>query len=392
VLEVPEENESSQADSMDMMEMEKALKEWGEEEVTNKPASAEELAAIPEASPGLSSARRNKHRADSADEDVGIVEERRKALRNDGNPEGLDLFTSVNDSFLIENLNDIGISLGVDEASIADSLNKIKVHAASRVQDHVMPSLKDTVLEREEQELAEEELEKLFLRNICSDIMDEVMDQGGDCDLVPPSGLIGPVVTGKGRNPVGVKGRKMRGIFWNCNGFKDPKKYRFVSGLTREQNLCFIAISEMGRNSFSDAVLRNLCGGRNFLWHYKEPRGRSGGILLGIDLDTFDIGEIDEGDSYVKFHLCNKEDGLKWALVAIYDPAQANFKKQFLTEMVHLCSHEELPILLGEDFNMPRNPSEKNKDNFEHHWPFLFNSLIDGLNLRELELSGRKFT
>jgi hypothetical protein len=39
-----------------------------------------------------------------------------------------------------------------------------------------------------------------------------------------------------------------------------------------------------------------------------------------------------------------------------------------------------------------RNPSEKNKDNFEHMCPFLFNSVIDDLNLREHEMSGRRYT
>jgi hypothetical protein len=140
-------------------------------------------------------------------------------------------------------------------------------------------------------------------------------------------------------------------------------------------------VSETGRKFFNDAALRDLCGGRNFLWHCKEPRGRSGGILLGIDLDIFDIGAIDEGDFYVKFHLCNKVNDFKWALVAVYGPAQSNLKEQFLTEMIHMCSHEQLPILIGGDFNILRSPSEKNKDNFEHRWPFLFNRVIDGLNL-----------
>jgi hypothetical protein len=64
----------------------------------------------------------------------------------------------------------------------------------------------------------------------------------------------------------------MKGVFWNCNGFKDPKKHRFISDLTREKNLCFIAISEMGRRGFNDVVLMNLCAGRNFLWHCKEAK------------------------------------------------------------------------------------------------------------------------
>jgi hypothetical protein len=55
-------------------------------------------------------------------------------------------------------------------------------------------------------------------------------------------------------------------------------------------------------------------------------------MLLGIDLDIFDIGAIDEGDYYVKFHLCNKNDYFKWALVAVYGSAQAQQKEQFLID------------------------------------------------------------
>jgi hypothetical protein len=141
----------------------------------------------------------------------------------------------------------------------------------------------------------------------------------------------------------------MRPLFWNSKGFKDPKKHHFISDLTREQDLCFIAISEMERKGFHDSVLRNLCvwgGGRNFQWHCKKPKGRLGGILLGIDLDTFDIGAIDEGEFYVKFHLSSNDCDFKWALVAIYGPAQSSLKEQLLTGLVHLGSHEQLPILI----------------------------------------------
>lgn len=68
----------------------------------------------------------------------------------------------------------------------------------------------------------------------------------------------------------------MRGVFWNSDGFRDPMKHRFVSDLSKEHTLSFIAISETVRKSFSDSFLRNLSGGRNFIWHTKEPTGRSG--------------------------------------------------------------------------------------------------------------------
>jgi exonuclease III len=184
----------------------------------------------------------------------------------------------------------------------------------------------------------------------------------------------------------------MKGVFWNSDGFKDPKKYKFISDLTKENGLNFIAISETGRSEFTPRFLKNLCAGREYLWHCKAPIGRSGGMLMGVDLQTFDIGAIEEGDYYIKFHLCNKTDEFKWALVMVYGPAQAENKEQFLAELVRMCSHENLPLLMGGDYNILRHPSEKNNDRYNARWPFLFNAVIDSLNLRELEMSGRKYT
>jgi hypothetical protein len=73
----------------------------------------------------------------------------------------------------------------------------------------------------------------------------------------------------------------------------------------KENNLYFIAISETGRSDFMPRTLKNLCGGRDFLWHIKAAHGRSGGMLLGVDQQSFDIGSIDEGEFFIKFKLCN---------------------------------------------------------------------------------------
>jgi hypothetical protein len=53
---------------------------------------------------------------------------------------------------------------------------------------------------------------------------------------------------------------------------------------------------------------------------------------------------------------------------------------------------ENLPRLVGGDFNIIRNLQEKNNDRYNDRWAFLFNTVIDSLDLRELDLSNRKFT
>jgi hypothetical protein len=42
-------------------------------------------------------------------------------------------------------------------------------------------------------------------------------------------------------------------------------KRRFLAELVREKQINFIALSETGRESFPDHVLKNLCVGRDFL-------------------------------------------------------------------------------------------------------------------------------
>ena len=63
-----------------------------------------------------------------------------------------------------------------------------------------------------------------------------------------------------------------------------------------------------------------------------------------------------------------------------------------MTDLVRICGSEQLPILIGGDFKIIRRRKEKNNENFDGRWSFMFNTIIESLDLREIELSGRKFT
>jgi hypothetical protein len=138
---------------------------------------------------------------------------------------------------------------------------------------------------------------------------------------------------------------------------------------------------ETGKHDFSQRSLNNFSGGRNFVWHWSAPRGRSGGILLGVNIDLLDVGTVEDGDFFVKFRVRDKKDDFKWVLLAVYGAAQPEFKESFLTELVQACRGECLPLCIGGDFNIIRSSSEKNNDRFDERWPFLFNTVIDSLDL-----------
>jgi hypothetical protein len=92
------------------------------------------------------------------------------------------------------------------------------------------------------------------------------------------------------------------------------------------------------------------------------------------------VTKVITGDFCVKFHLKTKRDNYEWD--------QDRHKPSFLAELVRGCENEMLPLMVGGDFNIIRRQEEKNNKNFYAHWPFIFNAIIESLDLREIVLSG----
>ena len=98
-------------------------------------------------------------------------------------------------------------------------------------------------------------------------------------------------------------------------------KKRFLAEAAIEEKLDFIALLETGRDNFTSQFLGSLTGGIDFAWHCLPPRGRSGGIPLGVKCETLEVLNIVRGDYTVKFRVRSKSDGFRWALVAVYGAA-----------------------------------------------------------------------
>jgi hypothetical protein len=76
----------------------------------------------------------------------------------------------------------------------------------------------------------------------------------------------------------------------------------------------------------------------------------------------------------------------------VYGAAQDIDKENFLSELVRMCDTSNTPVMVGGDFNIIQSLSEKKNSRYRDRWPSLFNVVINSLNLREIELSGRQFT
>jgi hypothetical protein len=117
----------------------------------------------------------------------------------------------------------------------------------------------------------------------------------------------------------------LKGVTWNSEGFRDSAKHLFVQETIREHRLDFIALLEIGRSNFTVRFLNHLAPCADFAWFCLPPHGRSGGILVGVNTSTL-------------------------------------------------------------QFNILRWREEKSNDNFNPRWPFVFNSMIENFDLREIVL------
>ena len=184
----------------------------------------------------------------------------------------------------------------------------------------------------------------------------------------------------------------MNGMFLNSRGLCDLAKHVRIADFIRDHSLDFVGISETGKRDFTSSLLNRLSGGVDFTWISRPPRGRSGGLLLGVRKDTMDVLTSSDGDFHIKVNIRNKVDNFTWSLVTVYGAAQDKFKPAFLREVVNLAKDNPFPIILGGDFNLLRFSHEKSRGRFDTHWPFLFNAVIDSLDLREVTMIGRQFT
>jgi hypothetical protein len=134
----------------------------------------------------MAGARRGKHRASEADVEVSSKAERLKALHNDGKLGTFPSFVKLDDASVISNLVELGISLGSDDSNANLVANELRLSVKTNEQLVEREDTRCEEFEVEEKVLAaEEEIDKLFLQNICSEIMEEVMDFGGDDYVIP---------------------------------------------------------------------------------------------------------------------------------------------------------------------------------------------------------------
>ena len=184
----------------------------------------------------------------------------------------------------------------------------------------------------------------------------------------------------------------MIGLLWNIRGLGKLGRVLALVSRIKDSHAGFVGIMETKKSSLSVGFLKALSSNVPFAWHHLEAKGSAGGILVGANMDIFNMVVGDVLKFSVSVMLTNKANGFVWKLIVVYGPAYDDLKHEFLEELETVMGAWNGPVLIGGDFNLVRFASDKSNGVYSHRWADEFNSWVNKWALIELNPSNKKFT
>lgn len=180
---------------------------------------------------------------------------------------------------------------------------------------------------------------------------------------------------------------------WNVRGLNNPSRKANVKLLVDEMKATIVCLQETKLEVFSDPVVLQTLGSR-FVSDYAflPAIGTRGGILLACDNSHFTLSDVLIKDFSLSATITIKDENIAWSITVVYGPQSEEQKVLFLEELQHLELCMNPAWLIIGDFNLIYKASDKNNDRLNMRLMQSFRGTIDRLGIKELPLSGRRFT
>jgi exonuclease III len=146
----------------------------------------------------------------------------------------------------------------------------------------------------------------------------------------------------------------MIACIWNIRGFGSLDRKRHIKNYVREEGVDIIGLQETVMQDLSREELDSLTGGVKFDWHWLAARGLSGGIMLGMKEENFEVLGKEYGEYYVSMTLKQSSDGICWECIVVYGSSNHAFLELFLRDLDAKLCKTVLSVMIAGDFNMIR--------------------------------------
>ena len=146
----------------------------------------------------------------------------------------------------------------------------------------------------------------------------------------------------------------MIGIFWNIRGITNPDKRTCIIETLAKHKPSIVAFQETKKESLSTSFLKSISGNISYIWHHLPAVGTSGGVLVGVDSDIFDISSWNSLLFSVSWNLTHKNIGKDFRFIAVYGSPYEDGKDDFISEFHSLFIEDHQPTIIGGDYNLVR--------------------------------------
>lgn len=120
--------------------------------------------------------------------------------------------------------------------------------------------------------------------------------------------------------------------------------------------------------------------------------GTRGGIILAANEKIFNLTHCDLRLLSLTAMVTMREANVSWKITVVYGPQEDAAKLLFLQELQQVAQVTLPPWLILGDFNLIYKAEDKNNNRLDRRMMQQFKATIDRLQVKELNLQGKKFT
>jgi exonuclease III len=180
-------------------------------------------------------------------------------------------------------------------------------------------------------------------------------------------------------------------LIWNGRCLNGRAKRDSVKSLVFDIKPSIVCLQETKLCSISDFDILSILGAGYSNFVYYPAHGTRGGILVAWRDGSYSSSAsvIKEYSVSVQFQLMSSH---LWWFTGVYGPHQDNLKHYFLQELREVRNDCVGPWIIAGDFNLIYRSEDKNNSNINRVLLGSFRNSINSLDLKEIPMSGRRFT
>jgi exonuclease III len=179
---------------------------------------------------------------------------------------------------------------------------------------------------------------------------------------------------------------------WNIRGLGDSDKCDIVRANLLSAKPSIICLQESKLGAISSAKASSFLPLPLRAFDSVDSVGASGGLVFAWDPNLFTLLGSVASRHALSVDLAFMNNGMSFWFTNVYAPCDCEGKILFLRNLGVHDHGDGLPWLIAGDFNLTRDPSDRNNANFSSSDADLFDDSTNDLALIELPLQNRQFT